>query len=221
MKSEQIDQRTEGWHKLRMSRFTSSEIYKLIGTGEKPSKFGPQLSDWTDTAQDYILSKVAGSFAEKTQEITSVEMRWGTEMEDEGKGYFESIFNNEITNVGFVLWPKNTSAGCSPDGIIDSGKTLYELKCPYTISRHVESFLIKNNADFKKMRPQYYWQVQSGMMFCGLDKALFMSYHPFFQPDKRICCVDIIADPSAFSILSERIIAAVTLRDNLINQINH
>lgn len=221
MKSENVEQRSQDWHKLRMPRFTSSDIVKLFGTGKEPCKFGNTLNDWPDTAQNYILSKVAGTFAEREQPISSVEMRWGTEMEDEGKAYFEFVFDNEIENVGFVLWPKNVNAGCSPDGIIDKGKTLYELKCPFTLHSHVESFLIKDNATFKKMRPQYYWQVMSSMLFTGLDKALFMSYHPYFVPDKRISAVEILADQTAFKMLEERIIAAVETRDSVIQMINN
>ena len=217
-KEEEVKQRSADWMKVRRGKFTASEIWKLIGTGVKPSKFGENLTDWTDTAQNYILSKVAESFSDQDHELSTAEIRWGNEHEPEARAYYEGIFKEEIEEVGFILWPKNINAGCSPDGLVKEVRGI-EIKCPYSLNSHMESFLIKSNADFKIYKPQYFWQVQSSMLFTGYTTWDFISYHPFFKPERRITCIEILADQEAHVTLAQRIEAAVIVRDKIINEI--
>ena len=214
-----MEQRTREWMEIRRGKFTASEIYKLIGTGVKPSKFGDKLSDWTDTAQGYILSKVAEYFSEQDQEITSREMQWGTEHEPEARAYYEGVFEEEVEEIGFLLWPKNNICGCSPDGLIMAKNRGIEIKCPYTLNAHIESFLIKDNATFKSYKPNYYWQVMSSLLFTGFSSWDFVSYHPFFKADKRLTAIEILPCESDFEILRERLQAATIVRENLIREI--
>jgi putative phage-type endonuclease len=214
-----MEQRSKEWHEIRRGKFAASEIYKLIGTGKTPSKFGKELSDWTDTAQAYIMSKVAETFSDQDHEISSPAMCWGVEHESEARAYYEGIFNEEVEEVGFVLWARNTSAGCSPDGIISARNRGIEIKCPYTLNAHLESFLINTNEQFHARKPEYYWQVQSSMLFTGYDAWDFISYHPYFHKNKRITCIEILPDPVAFQVITERIMAAVEVRDKLIKEI--
>ena len=218
-----MEQRTEEWLKIRRGKFTASEIHKLIGTGAKPSKFGESLTDWTDTAQNYILAKVAEAFSTQDHELSTVEIRWGVEHEGEARAYYEGVFEEEVEEVGFILWPANTNAGCSPDGLVVTKPGMpsrgIEIKCPYSLNSHLESFLIKSNADFKLYKPQYYWQVMSSMLFTGYDSWDFVSYHPFFKPERRLTAVEILADQDAFKTLEERINAAVIVRDKIIDEI--
>ena len=217
---EDVKQRSQDWLKLRRGKFTASEIYKLIGTGKTPSKFGNNLSDWPETAQTYIKSKVAECFSEQSQEVTSVEMRWGIEQESIARAYYEGVFQEEVEEIGFILWPKNTLCGCSPDGIVKGKNRGIEIKCPYNLEPHLESLLIRSNDEFRAMKPMYYWQVMSSMLFSGYPAWDFVSYHPFFNKDKRITSIEIIPDDAAFSILGERLEAAVHVRNELIKQIN-
>ena len=214
-----MEQRTQEWREIRRGRFTASEIHKLIGTGVKPSKFGEKLSDWTDTAQNYILSKVAEYFSEQDQEITSREMQWGTDHEPEARAYYEGVFKEQVEEVGFILWPANPLCGCSPDGIVISKNRGIEIKCPFTLNAHIESFLIKDNTTFKSYKPQYYWQVMSSLLFTGFDSWDFVSYHPFFKPDKRLTSIEILPCIADFEMLKERLQAATIVRENLIREI--
>jgi hypothetical protein len=220
METVNVTQKSQDWLKLRRGKFTASELYKLIGTGQKPSKFGDRLEDWTDTAATYIKSKVAETFSDQSQEITSVEMRWGVEHEPVARAYYEGVFGEEVEEVGFILWPKDQNCGCSPDGLVKGKHRGIEIKCPYNLEPHIEAFLIQNNDDFKAMKPMYYWQVMASMLFSGLSAWDFVSYHPYFHPDKRIVSIEILSDSEAFSILTERLLAAVKVRDELIRQIN-
>lgn len=214
-----MEQRSQEWREIRRGKFTASEIYKLMGTGAKPSKFGPSLSDWTDTAQGYIMSKVAELYAEQDQDITSREMQWGADHESEARAYYEGVFGETVDEVGFLLWPKNTSCGCSPDGLIMQKNRGIEIKCPFTLTAHIESFLIKDNDSFKAYKPNYYWQVMSSLLFTGFDSWDFVSYHPYFKADKRLSCIEIVPDMEVFMAISERLDAAVSVRDSIIKEI--
>lgn len=214
-----MEQRTEEWLAIRRGRFTASEIYKLIGTGKTPSKFGVSLDDWTETAQSYIMQKVSEMFSDQDHELSTPVIRWGIEHEAEARAYYEGIFGEEVDEVGFVLWPKNTAAGCSPDGIIQARRRGIEIKSPYTLNAHLESFLIRTNEEFHRRKPEYYWQVQASMLFTGYDAWDFVSYHPYFHKSKRITCIEILPDKEAFRILEERIAAAVEVRDKLVKEV--
>lgn len=211
---ERIKQKTDEWLTLRRGKFTASSIYKLMG-----KKFGNELSDWPDTAQTYIMSKVAESFSDRDHELSTVEIRWGNEHEPIARAYYEGLYGEQVEQVGFILWPRNVNAGCSPDGLVMGKHRGIEIKCPYTINSHLESFLIRTNSDFKDMKPMYYWQVMSSMLFTGLERWDFVSYHPYFKPQQRMSCIEIVADTTEFEQLAARIEAAVIVRDKLIEQV--
>jgi putative phage-type endonuclease len=220
METVNVVQKSQDWLTLRRGKFTASEIYKLIGTGQKPSKFGDKLDDWTDTAATYIKQKVAECFSDQSQELKTRATDWGIEHEPEARAYYEGVFGEEVEDIGFILWPKDPTCGCSPDGIVKGKNRGIEIKTPFELEPHLESFLIRSNDEFKAMKPQYYWQVMASMMFSGLPCWDFVSYHPFFYPNRRISSIEIIADPVAFAILEDRLTAAVFVRNELIKQVN-
>ena len=214
MNTEKVKQRSQDWLELRRGRFTASEIFKLMG-----KSFGKELKDWPQTAQSYILEKVAETFSTESQPLTSVEIRWGLEYEPIGLAHYGAIFNEVIEEVGFVLWPENTNCGCSPDGLIKGQSRGIELKCPYMLRNHMDTLLISSNAEFKKCKPQYYFQVMSSMMFCGYDVWDFVSFHPMFKPEQRLAAIEIVKNQSEFDLMAERLVAAVVVRDKLIEKV--
>jgi len=216
MKTEPVKQRTTDWLKLRRGKFTSSEIHKLMGV-----KFGDNLSDWTATAQNYILEKVAETFSDQSQPLTSKEIAWGLEHEPIGIAHYEGVFGETIEEIGFVLWSENTACGCSPDGVVLINDRGIELKCPYTLKSHIINLMIRSNADFKRQKPDNYWQVMSAMMFCKFDAWDFVSFHPYFKPEQRLACIEIVRDDAEFEYMKQRLHAAVKLRDKLIKEIKN
>jgi putative phage-type endonuclease len=214
-----MEQRSNEWHEARRGKFTASEIVKLIGTGEKPSKYGPSLTDWTDTAQSYILSRVAQFFSMKDQKVDSMEMKWGRDYESLAIKTYEQSLGVTVAEEGFIRWHLNTNAGCSPDGLVVEENRGIEVKCPFQNWSHMEHLLIRNSAELKKAKPQYYWQVMSSLLFTGWDCWNFVSFHPFFNPDQRLYVIEIFPESLAFEMLTERIEAAVTVRNELINRI--
>lgn len=143
----------------------------------------------------------------------------GEQITNRSKAYYEGVFKEQVEEVGFILWPANPLCGCSPDGIVTSKNRGIEIKCPFTLNAHIESFLIKDNTTFKSYKPQYYWQVMSSLLFTGFDSWDFVSYHPFFKPDKRLTSIEILPCIADFEMLKERLQAATIVRENLIREI--
>lgn len=210
----EIIQRTDEWKAIRRGRFTASQIHRLMG-----KKFGNDLSDWTDTAATYIMEVVSQTFTDQDHELSTPAIRWGNDHEPVARAYYEGYYNEQVEEVGFIMWPKNTAAGCSPDGIVIGKNRGIEIKCPYTIKAHMEAFMIENNADFLRLKPDYYYQCMSSMLFTGYPAWDFVSYHPFFKQNQRMTCIEIVADPAAFDMIEQRLNAAVIVRDKLIERI--
>lgn len=209
-----MEQRSKDWQEIRRGRFTASEIHKLMG-----KDCGENLTDWPKTAQTYILSKVAETFAEPMPEAKSNSLSWGIEHEDEAKAYYEALYKEEIENIGFVIWPENKDCGCSPDGIVKGKLKGLEVKCPFTLESHLEAFMIDTNKDFKKLKPEYYWQVQSSMLFLNYQTWDFVSYHPNFNKETRISCIEIIRDDKDIDLLKERLKLATKVKNSLVAKI--
>lgn len=209
-----MEQRSEQWHELRRGLFTASEVHKLMG-----KKFGENLSDWTDTAQTYILAKVAEYFTNQRHEIHSKEMQWGIDNEPIAKAQYELTFKCEILDEGFVFLKENNQCGCSPDGIIKGEKRGIEIKCPYTIENHIKNLLIKSNVDFKTEFPQYYWQVQMSLLVYDFQKWDYVSFHPFFEPNTRLNCIEILRNDIDCSDLLNRLNLAVKIKNNIIDSL--
>jgi hypothetical protein len=64
----------------------------------------------------------------------------------------------------------------TPDG--ETATHILEVKCPYNGGNHIKNTLIRDSADLKQIRTEYYWQVQSNMWLSGKDKAYFISFDP-------------------------------------------
>jgi hypothetical protein len=208
-----MDQRNR---ELRLGRFTASEIHKLMG-----KKFGHKLDDWTDTAQTYILEKVSELYSEKMQEFTSREMEWGLEWEPVGLSLYESTFSETLEFPGFLIFPGNKECGCTPDGLVKGASRGIELKCPFTNRAHIEAFMIKNNDDLKCYKPAYYWQIMSSMLFTKMQSWDFVSFHPYFKDEYKLYSIEILPDTDAFSLLRERIKAAVETRNAVMQEIKN
>jgi hypothetical protein len=54
--------------------------------------------------------------------------------------------------------------------------------------------LIKDNECFKQSRPEYYWQMQLGMLATEKSKGMFVSYDPRMPEDKQIYQLEVYLD---------------------------
>lgn len=205
-------QRSKEWFELRRGKFTASEIHKLMG-----------VKGFGQTGETYIYSKAAECLCDDFQEISSPEMRWGTDYEPFAKELFSKSQKIDIVEADFLPMPKLESyAGASPDGLIfEKDKLLYgiEIKCPYTAVNHLKYALLKNGEDLKSEKPEYYWQIQMNMICAEVDSWLFISFHPFFKLGKQMFVTKIHRNEKDCDLLYQRLNQAIYQRDEILKKL--
>ena len=170
-----IEQRTPEWLALRLGRFTSSNIFKLMTNPR--SKAAKEAGELSATAKSYVLEKAAEIIYNSPAPVAvSAAMDWGTEHEETAVKAYENITGHKVENGGF--WTLGEHTGTSPDGLIqDSG--LIEIKCPYNRVNHLENCLnLETAEDLKQKYKQYYYQVQHQLYITGRAWCDFVSFDP-------------------------------------------
>ena len=172
---------SEEWHKSRLGKFTSSEIYLLMN-----DKF------WSQGCQTYIYRKVGELLAGKAviNDVETESTRWGSYYEAEAIRKYGIQKGLEYIICQQLITEKGSHFGCTPDGLVLKGesadklsynvKTL-EVKCPPTYSNFVGLALCETPQHLKEESKQYYWQVLDQMDNCDTLEGDFIVYHPDFS----------------------------------------
>jgi hypothetical protein len=72
----------------------------------------------------------------------------------------------------------------------------------------LQNSFITNNEQFKSKRPEYYWQVQMGMVATEMTEALFLSYDPRMPIGKKLTQTLITLEEDIQEIIDEKLSAA-------------
>jgi hypothetical protein len=131
----------EDWQDLRRSRFTASEIHKLMGTPKTKSEF------LSETAKSFVFEKAAEYLTGNRTEIYGRALDWGKEHEKEAFHYFQQQTDDFYTYYGaetytfitYGLW-----GGYSPDAL---GDKLIEIKCPFNSGNHFKTSSSKTTSN--------------------------------------------------------------------------
>ena len=180
-----ITQQEELWQEARLSRFTASEIHKLMGI----SRSGDVLSK---TAETFVYEKAAEILTGQRKPIFGDALEHGKQYEPDAFNHFARITFDEFTYYGgetYVFIPYGDHSGYSPDGL--SKDAILEIKCPYNSAIHLKNFTIYDADSLKALHPEYYWQMQLGMIAADLDKGYFVSYDPRMPQGKHIHVAEI------------------------------
>lgn len=168
-----IDQKTEEWHKLRAGKFTGSDFHTLMGNSE--------------TKNNLLLKKTAERIRRMIVEdtYTNSDMERGVKLESQARLLYEMKTNQTITEVGFV--ELDEWVGCSPDGLIENKEEktneeeekkindnytggIIEIKCPKdTVLLHQ----ILND----KVKPEYYTQIQFNLYVTDRQYCDYIAYN--------------------------------------------
>jgi len=197
-KPKHTDQGSEEWEKMRIGRFTSSEIHKLIECGKRPMtpaelaarpKTGkgskttqvPDPSQMSKTGLTYIRQKVWETLTGRAKSSAyAYPLVYGKETEPEAVEHFEKITGLTTYSVGFQPWTDH--AGGSPDRLIGDDEGL-EIKCPFS-DEQIDYLLMTDRFDLKNNYPEYYWQVASLLLFTGRKRWHFCTYDPRMTDEK-------------------------------------
>ncbi len=142
--------------------------------------------------------------------VTNRAMQWGTELEPMARDKYAEQMGYEVFEVGFTPYKEYPNlAGGSPDGVIREEKGIIEIKCPYTLEKHLEHFLYTNPEDLKENNEQYYWQCVMNMLVTDTDFCDFISYCPYVSQSKQLKVLRIPRNEEEIKFLKERITLAV------------
>jgi len=165
-------QQVPEWYLQKLGRFGCSQFYRLMT--EPKLKADKEAGNLSQGAMTYVLECVAERLTgqKAKEDFTSKFTEWGNDHEPIAKGIYNSVFEVVIADTGYIEWQHN--AGGSPDGLVcEDG--LVEIKCPYTITSHLEHKL-NDLAD----KPEYYWQCLGYLLITGREWIDFISYSPHY-----------------------------------------
>ncbi len=167
MKIHNFDQHSEEWFAIRCGRFTASHAGTIAAAGA-----GLETLCFDIAAE--ILTK------KKKETFKSPAMEQGTALEDAARVLFEFKTGHTVKQVGFV--EIDELEGSSPDGLIelpDGEMTGVEFKCPQ------DNTYAKLLFD-RKIKPEYYAQMQMQMKHVGAKSWFYAVYNPNFEEEMTI-----------------------------------
>ena len=219
-KSAAAAQRSDVWDKARLGRFTSSEIYKLMSTPRNKAKL------LSDGAESYVYAKIAEELTGFEYTVyKGVAVEHGEEYEPAACAEFERLTGLKVTPVGFI--PYLSYAGGSPDGLIDikenpqiPADALIEIKCPFNAANHVEYLALNTSADLLACVPDYWYQIQSNLLFTGRSVAYFITFSPYVPAPLHIGWIKIEADLEAQARIVAKLELALRMKTELVNMLN-
>lgn len=220
-------QRTLEWYRKRLGKFTGSRIGDLMKK--------PRRGDWfSECAMSYIY-QIAGErmmnpsivdddniFADylAQTDISSKQMRWGTENETYARSIYELKTGRRIVEVGSCQHKDIQNFAASPDGFFYDEETgekgIIEIKCVGVSTFAKYRSKIHDNETLLSTEPKYYWQIMAELMCVGAIWCDFVVYNPFLVPS--IFIVRIMTDEESFKQIAERIAEAENILQSIINQ---
>lgn len=204
------DQRSVDWEKIRLGKFTASEIDRLM----KDSRTKGKMSD---SAMTYIREKIAELLTGVTKQSGGYATAWGLDHEYEAIQAYEEKTKQKVDLARFV--PYGDHAGGSPDGLIGADGLL-EVKCPYDSANHVEYMLIGEPADLLSFRPEYYYQIQMCLLATDRKWCDFVSYDPRMDKSMQLVIKRIPRDEETIDKIKDRLESAINTKIALLNLIN-
>lgn len=170
----------------RIGNFTSSNIYKLLTKNKKGDGFGaPALEYIAEKNMERILGLSLNG------EVTSRETSWGTLCERFAFNLLgiEYTLSSSVTQLHPTIpfW-----AGTKDNEKFDEGKTVADIKCPFTrksFCNLVDGVMTKEFSEDKilyvrgehKSGEQYYWQLVSNAILTGSKYAELIVFMPYLS----------------------------------------
>lgn len=174
MQIHNFEQHSEEWYAIRCGRFTASkaDTIAVAGTGLETLCF------------NIVAEKLT---VRKEETFKSAAMEQGNELEAVARTLFEMKTGYNVEEVGFV--EIDDLEGSSPDGLIHIGDELtgVEFKCPQ------DNTYAKLLFD-RKIKPEYYAQMQMQMRHVGARRWFYCVYNPHFAEEMVI--IEVAIDPA-------------------------
>lgn len=227
------EQGSQMWTDIRVGRFTSSEIHRLMGAGKRrmtqaeldarPKK-GPGSSSMyiedesvlPDGFQTYVEEKVAEVLTGiSKQEVFSHSTAWGSDCEPLADEFFQMKTGLKTEPCSFV--PFGDHAGGTSDRYIGDDQ-IVEYKAPYNSTNQIKYLMLTDQWDVKRMYPEYYYQCQANMLWTCRTLCHFVTFDPRMKSDSnKMVHIKIKASSEDFDLISKKIGLAVKEKLSLLN----
>ena len=104
----------------------------------------------------------------------------GSEKEEEARLAYELKYGTEVTTCGMFISREKPLFAASPDGLIESGQILLEIKCPFSLrdvdlnapNAKITVPFLDSQLSLRKSH-QYFYQIQLGMFVTGCKLTHF------------------------------------------------
>lgn len=159
-----IKQGSGGWHRMRLGRITASRLKRAMGN--------ESIID--SVVDDLVADKVYGMKNIKQGRVTQA-MRDGIVREPLVRQAYARECNMTVVECGFIINREHPLLGYSPDGVVEGGKGLLEIKCPTasTMKRYME--------DNERAYQDYFWQLNGGMLVADAEFIDLAVWHPEYS----------------------------------------
>jgi len=192
--SDQIEQRSDEWMKLRAGKFTGSRFADLLARNKRT---GEPLKAYQDLIWQVVVERMTG---EPIEGPHGNALQWGSDVEPFAREAYEFETGNSVTESGFIIHPDYEFVGCSPDGLIGEHKGL-EMKCPKSSYVHLERFI-------SGVPDEYIPQIQGCMWVTGRTSWDFVSYDPRMPESHRILIINVERDDKFIEELEAAVLEA-------------
>lgn len=161
-----LKQRTNEWHDLRLGKITGSCFYKLLGT---PA-----------TSQKYLYQKASEIITKSKSDSDSfnnIHIQRGLDYECIAKAEYIKNTWTIVNDVGLIIL--NDYVACSPDGLIgDDG--IIEIKIP-DCHNYLEQVLAIHKDGEKAISNEHYAQMQFNMYVSKRSWCDYVLYNPKYS----------------------------------------
>jgi hypothetical protein len=217
----------QDWQENRLGKFTASEINRLLSDLTAPEKkAGETLPKGARTFCYEVASEIlTGAPFQDSMKFASIRaIEWGKINEPIAmEKYIEIIHKGDGSQIEYFggnhykFFEYGDWSGFSPDFI--HPEIYGEIKCPDTHTHLKNIQKIRSNEDLKNEHPNYYAQMQFGMMGLNLDRGHFVSFDPrLFKANLFV--LEIKKDEEMWELIDTRIKLAVEYTKNLIDDLN-
>jgi putative phage-type endonuclease len=203
--TEEIIQRSDAWHEIRLGKATASRIADIIAK----TKSGYSTSRDNYMAQ-LICERLTG---QKGESFTNAAMTHGVETEPLARSAYEAFADVMVEEVGFIQHPKIEMAGASPDGLVGLFGML-EIKCPNTAT-HIDTLLTQT------VPGKYITQMQWQMRCCERQWCEFVSFDPRLPQDLQLFVKRVEFDPEYVAMLEKEVIQFLAELDDKVNKLTN
>lgn len=229
MITDNVEQRSLEWHRMRCGCITGSKVADIMKSGRKKDEV------FSDTAKSYLF-QVAGErmfnptflnddgIFQDYLDLTSVStkaMQFGSDQEDAAKSLFMQMNfpEGEITELSSCKHDTIPYFAASPDGAIygrdGEDIKIIEVKCPNINTYMKYRTLIHDAASLKETEPKYYWQMMAEMSCTGAKGGIFIVYCPWLS--KPIHWAEIERVEDDIELMEHRVILANDFINKIIN----